>query len=331
MISGLKSMLSFELGRNPRIISRPNNFRKFIPPEFDGVLIISADFELAWAWRYAKSLNNSRAEMEKYAQKARQNIPVILDLCEQYNIPITWGTVGHLFLESCQKNKQGIGHAEIGRLEHFENKFWQYANGDWFDHDPCTSLEEDNAWYAPDLVQKIINSPVKHEIGCHSYSHIDCRDEICPPSVIKDELTACQKAADRFNIQLESFIFPGHTMGNFKALKECGYTSVRTNYVNEIGYPTKDKNGLWHFPATAEIIMKPNWSEGYNLYRYRKIIDRTIKNKALTNLWFHPSIPCETTRILFEGIFQYLSDQKNRIWVATMKDYTHWLNQNAEQ
>jgi len=325
MISAIKSMISFEVGRNPRVMPRPADPRAFLPSGVDGVIIFSADFELGWAWRYAKGLTDPRAESEAYARRARTNIPVILELCERHDMPITWATVGHLFLDHCTKSADGLAHPHLRRLPYFENKWWRYATGDWFEYDPCSSLQENDAWYAPDLVQQIIDSPVAHEIGCHTFSHIDCRDEVCPPAVMESELQASREAAGHFGLQLESFVFPGHTMGNFKTLRAQGYTSVRTNYINEIGYPHKDEHGLWRFPATAEIIMNPAWSEKYNLYRFRKIIDRTVKHRAVANLWFHPSLPPRTVPVLFETIFKHLHTYGRRVWVTTMREYTRWL------
>lgn len=319
-------MASFEVGHNPRVVRCPENIRDFIPAPYKGVLIISADFELAWAWRYAKTLGGRTEAAEEYARIARVNVPEILRLCEEYHIPITWGTVGHLFLEQCQAGEAGLAHTEIDRLAYFENEYWRYTEGDWFGHDPCTSWRENDAWYAPDLVDQILASPVKHEIGCHTFSHIDCSDEHCPPAVIRDELAACQKAANNFDIKLESFIFPGHTMGNFQTIKECGYTSVRVNYANQIGYPVRDEFGLWHLPATAEIIMNPKWGESYNLYRFRRIIKRTLRNQAVANLWFHPSLPSATVVPLFKTIFQYANMHRGQLWVTTMRDYVGWLN-----
>lgn len=329
MISSLKSMASFAMGRNPRLASLPERLDAFIPPQVDTVLILSADFELGWAWRYAKGLTDPAAEAEAYAHRARKNIPVILDLCERYGMPITWATVGHLFLDRCSMDDDGLTHPELQRLPYFENAWWSYQSGDWFEHDPASSLADNDAWYAPDLVEQILAAPAGHEIGCHTFSHIDCRDEVCPPSVLRGELLAAQQAADRFGIKLESFVFPGHTMGNFQVLKEMGYTSARTNYVNEIGYPRKDEYGLWHFPATAEIIMDPRWSERYNLYRYRKIMARSLGHRALVNFWFHPSLPTDTTANLFGGLFAEMRPMKDRIWVTTMQDYTAWLNEQA--
>ena len=43
--------------------------------------------------------------------------------------------------------------------------------GDWFKADPCTNLQTDPNWYAPDLIKLIRDSKVKHEIGSHTFSH----------------------------------------------------------------------------------------------------------------------------------------------------------------
>ena len=327
MISGIRSKISFELGRNPRIAARPESTRKYVPREFDCVLLISADFELAWAWRYAIGKQGSLPDPLQFARQARQNIPLILDLCDTYRIPITWGTVGHLFLDSCRRSEKGMAHASLSRLPYFRNEWWAYESGDWFDADPCSSLESDNAWYAPDLIEKILASRAGHEIGCHTFSHIDCSDAICPEKVIVDELKQCQEAAAKFGVRLESFIFPGHTMGNFEAIKKCGFTSVRTNYLNEIGYPVKDEFGLWRFPASAEMIRKPAWSLSYNLYRYRKMVERATRNKAVLNLWFHPSMPTADAPGLFEGIFRAIRQTGKKCWVTTMREYRMWLDE----
>src|SRR6266481_6123338 len=56
---------------------------------------VSADFELSWAFRqHRKEVAQDRGRRE------RENIPYLLHIFERYNFPITWATVGHLFLES---------------------------------------------------------------------------------------------------------------------------------------------------------------------------------------------------------------------------------------
>ena len=202
------------------------------------------------------------------------NIPKILDLCDKYNIPITWATVGHLFLEKC-KRENGLPHSNIKRLPYFENKYWKFDNGDWFQNDPCSNWKDAPEWYAPDLIKDILSRKVNHEIGCHTFSHIDCRDEVCSSEVFESEMLACIKLAKKYGIELKSFVHPGHTIGNLDSLVKLGFTSFRTDYRNLLGYPKKHKNGLWEFEQTAEFVYRPEWSIKYHIYRYKKIIDRS--------------------------------------------------------
>ena len=135
-----------------------------------GMVIFSADFEMAWAFRYSKTRKEQAVRM---GLKEREQFPQILDLFNSHHIPVTWATVGHLFLESCECSKNNPAHPEMVKPEYFENRNWKFDSGEWYQHDPCTNREEDPAWYAPDLIKQILESDVPHEIGCHTFSHID--------------------------------------------------------------------------------------------------------------------------------------------------------------
>jgi len=168
--SSLKTFLqklSFFLGRNPRIVRR-DDWKKFIPAPYKSVVVISSDFELAWASRYTKSSPFPLQKAKDNARVERENLPKIIALCEQFNIPVTWLTVGHLFLQSCTKI-DGISHPELPRLPHFENEWWRFEGKDWFEYDPGTDYRKDPLWYCPDLIELILQSKVKHEIGCHTF------------------------------------------------------------------------------------------------------------------------------------------------------------------
>ena len=116
------SKLKFALGLNP-IVEHRDNIGRFIPEPYKAVVLIQADFELAWAWRFSRNFPDSFGESEKIGLLERDNIPQIIHLCDKYNIPVTWATVGHLFLERCSVTN-GFIHPEIKRLPYFENKFW---------------------------------------------------------------------------------------------------------------------------------------------------------------------------------------------------------------
>jgi peptidoglycan/xylan/chitin deacetylase (PgdA/CDA1 family) len=320
------SKLKFKLGYNPKIVKTRNN-NKFIPESYKSVFIFYADFELAWAWRYSKDYINRKDEVKKIAQLERANVPEIIKLCEKYDIPITWATVGHLFLENCNKNNSKT-HPEIKRNDYFENDYWIYNKGDWFDDDPCGNYEDNPEWYCPDLIEAIINSEVKHEIGCHTFSHIDCRDEVCNSEVFNSEIVKCKELGELFNIKMKSFVHPGHTIGNLENLFKSGFESFRTDYGNILGYPVKDKSGLWEIKGTMELAYRKKWDVDFNIIFYKTIIDRAIKNNLLCVFWFHPSFDKTCLEKIFPEVLLYLKEKSDKVWITTAGNYTNWLNKN---
>ncbi|MEN8121651.1 MAG: polysaccharide deacetylase [Bacteroidota bacterium] len=322
------SKLSFELGRNPKV-ERRKDWQNFIPKPYKAVLIISADFELAWAFRFTKTEKNPVENALKKARLARKNIPGLIELSDKYNIPITWATVGHLFLETCSKNDK-IAHSELKRLDYFESPYWKFDKGDWFDADPCTNIESNPEWYAPDLIENIKKSRTKHEFGCHTFSHIDCRESVCSPDVFKSELKECRKLAESKELDLKSFVYPGHTIGNINYLKGLGFSSYRSNFINTLGHPVRRKDGLWEHKSTVEFDIRPNWSMKYHVYRYKKLIDRAIKNNTTCHFWFHPSFSNRFLTEIMPKLFKYMDQKRSDIWITTMGEYTEWLNQNIK-
>lgn len=315
------------MGRNPKLKKR-KDWRKFIPEPYEAVLIISADFEIAWAWRYVKNYENPLQKALEMAQTERENVPQIINLCEKYYIPITWLTVGHLFLESCSK-ENGIPHSEIPRPAPFENEWWKYSGRDWFEHDPGTDFKTDPLWYCPDLIRMILESKVQHEMGCHTFSHIDCHDNVCSPELFKAEIAACEEAVKSFGIgKMESFVHPGHTIGNLGALAELGFTNYRTDYANILGYPKKHENGLWEFGTTLEIEFKKNWSISSQISRYIKTVKRAIRNHSVAYFWFHPSCDKVLVNQIMPSVFDWLDKNRGDFWITTQGEYVNWLNRS---
>lgn len=297
----------------------------FIPEGYRSVVTITADFELAWAWRYSKSVSDPLKRAVEKAESERENLPLILKLCDKYMIPVTWATVGHLFLSSCQPQNE-IVHPEIKQIENFENDYWSFSGKDWFEYDPCTDVNSAPHWYCPDLIEQIKDSVVKHEIGCHTFSHIDCSDNICSPDVISSELSECIKLADLHGIKMKSFVHPGHTIGNLETISSFGFTSYQTDK-NILGYPEK-KNNIWELKRTMEMTWREGWSEKYHIYRYKKIIDKAVKTKSVCNLWFHPSMPSRFVNNILPSIFQHLhklSESKD-IYLSTAGSYIDYID-----
>jgi len=325
LFKSTKSRLSFVLERNPKVEKSRMDFRKFVPYPYDGVVMISADFELAWAWRFDKLNNDPVNNSLVLARKERKNIPKLIELSERYHIPVTWGTVGHLFLNECKSTAPGP-HPELDRLSHFENEWWKFDKGDWFAHDPCSSQESDPEWYAPDLIKLILASKVGNEIAGHTFSHINCSDDTCPANVLEGELKASQKAAAVFGLELESFIFPGHTMGNYNTIRKVGYSSMRTNFINVLGYPHLHPNGLWEHKTTMELCYNDLFSVKHNIKRYMIVIEKCIKKHQVCNFWFHPSFADINIESILPRIYNILGSNRKNLWITTMNEYTKWLN-----
>ncbi len=199
---GKLSKLAFTLSN--RLVPKKDNIDscKKYPNGEKGGLIISADFEMAWAWRYTKT----GADFIEKGHIERMNFPQIINLLEKYNVPITFATVGHLFLDNCKRGD----HDWMKRIPHF-NDHWRFTEGDWYDHDPYDSYKNAPEWYGLDLIQRLQGSTVKHEIGTHTFSHIDFSYKNCPAKVADDEIRACCDAASKLGINLKSMVFPGGT------------------------------------------------------------------------------------------------------------------------
>ena len=317
--------LKFALGIKPAV-ERAAGGEIYLPPGVKAVVTITADFELAWSWRYTKAVKDSYHYAISKARIARTNVPAILRLSEEFAIPITWATVGHLFLESCRRGTKRA-HEEIPPIAPYRGRYWDFAGDDWFEYDPCSNYLTAPEWYAPDLVRSILDSTVPHEIGCHTFSHIDCNEEVCPTEVFEAELRECKKAADRFGLQLKSFVHPGHRIGHLKELAAQGFTSYQTDPGNVLGWPRGDESGLWELKRTAEFEFRPEWSIGYHIKRYRTIIDRALRHGRVCNFWFHVSVDTRFVEAVLPSVFSYLrARREDGVQVYTVGKYVDYLN-----
>lgn len=324
MIKAQLSKVKFAMGLSPEVVKGVDH-RKFIPEKYSSVVLISADFELAWAWRYSKGFSDSYNESLIKARQERKNVPKIVSLCERFNIPITWATVGHLFLDSCKK-ESGKVHPEMPRLDHFENQYWKFEGEDWYEYDPCSDFESDPEWYCPDLIRQIKESPVEHEMACHTFSHIDCRDGICSPELMRAELRKCKELAEKEGFNLSSFVHPGHTIGNLDILKEEGFTNFRTDNRNVLGYPIEHGDAFWELEQTAEFNIRKEWSSKYHVKRYKELVRRSMRTNTVCVFWFHPSFDHEMIDSIWPEFFEYLDSIRDQVWITTHEKYFEFLN-----
>jgi len=269
------------------------------------MVILSADFEMAWAFRFSKK---SASDAEPIGIQERENVPEIVRQLDKYRIPVTWATVGHLFLEGCKK-ENGMPHSNMPRPDFFENKNWRFQEGDWYQHDPCSDYKKAPAWYAPDLVDLIIHAKAGHEIGCHTFSHTDFTYRNCPPSLALAELKECKKHAGRKGLKIRSMVFAGGTAGNYETLKKEGFICYRYNGVYDIDMPSVDRFGLVAFPSSYCLGEREyNWNAATCFNVAKSHIVRAIRYKSSCHLWFHPSMSPWYLKEVFPQVMAYLAE-----------------------
>jgi hypothetical protein len=271
---------------------------------------ISADFELNWAWR-----SLSPANAESHGESTRRNFPLILALAREYDIPLTWATVGHLFLSECKK-VNGRAHHEMPRPS--RNELW---DGDWYRHDPCTDAQQSPLWYAPDLIEQIANERVGHEIGTHSFSHIDFRPDCSSDELVRRELEECIRVMAPFGIKPSSLVFPfNHQRPSLDVLAGSGITAVRWRDARAVlSYPERTHSGVYKIRESMSLRAPKR----YDLVdKCRIMLHKAAERRAAFHFWFHP---CDD-RALFENEFRRIlasvaeARQTGMAWPATMRE-----------
>ena len=184
--------------------------------EIRGAFVVSLDFELHWGVRDRKSLTGPyRANL----LGAREVIPRLLDLFDEFDIAATWATVGFLFA-NCREEL----------IHHFPHIRPAYNNEAL---NPYTELlgereEDDPLHYAPSLVS-MIKVRQRQEIGTHTFSHYYCLETGQTEESFLADLKSAVCIAAKRGVDLKSIVFPRNQVNvrYLSCLKEVGITSYR--------------------------------------------------------------------------------------------------------
>ncbi len=162
-----------------------------------GAFVFSLDFELAWGYQHLPHAPDLRP--------LYRIVPQILDIFKTYDVSATWAAVGHLMLSHEQ------AQSEYPRI----------------DGVPYHGEEGTEVFYAPALVQSILDCPTHQELACHSFTHAPIGSSRCPADVARQELQRCQVAGEKWGRRMESVVFPWNVVGRVDLLEECGYKCYR--------------------------------------------------------------------------------------------------------
>lgn len=186
-----------------------------------GIFNISLDFELHWGC--FETMKVIDEPTEQYFFNTRKAIPEMLRIFQQFELHVTWATVGMLYRENATEWKNNLpplipsfANPEVSAYE------WVKKNG--------FLEEEDPFHFAPRLVD-LVNSTPHQEIGTHTYAHYFCLEKGQTKEEFRADLEMAVKVAATKGIRLHSLVFPRNQYNSayLEICTELGIQIVRTN------------------------------------------------------------------------------------------------------
>jgi len=198
-----------------------------------GIFVISLDFELHWGVRDHRTVADYRENL----LGARQAIPALLDLFRHHDVHATWATVGFLFFD----NKKDLLAGLPSTLPQYtDERLSPYADLDDIGPDEAS----DPFHYGASLLRLIRATPGQ-EIATHTFSHYLCLERGQSHAAFEEDLRAAQRAAQHFDVQLRSLVFPRNQVNHdyLEACARAGITAYRGNQKSWLYAAADDGHG----------------------------------------------------------------------------------------
>src|SRR5262249_21214949 len=154
---------------------------------------------------------------------------------------------------------------------------------------PCSDVRRAPGWYAPDLIQQITASRVAHEIGTHSFSHINFEAKYSNADVVCAELEICHEAMKPFGLRPTTLIFPRNQAeySHLPLMAAAGITAVRHRDRSvRLSYPERLRSGVYRIYESMNLRTARHYDY---LDKVKIFIHKAIERHAVYALWFHPS------------------------------------------
>ncbi len=244
-----------------------------------GKLTISIDLELAWGiWDHL-----SDEDLRLVETGERPICTALIELFERYRVPATWAIVAALLDEGSSGRHRG----------------------------------PKSCWYAPDIIERLVNTKAGHEIGSHSGRHIYFDQASAVDA--RDDIQFAKSVHRAHSLSFDSFVYPRGLLGHLDILAEAGLKTCNYADVGWINVPRRagrrvgqvanlvDKllpippqpaaleqcGPLIHIPKSM-LLMGRNGLRRFALpavtrAKLRSGLDRARQTGGIFHLWFHPS------------------------------------------
>ena len=277
-----------------------------------GALVISLDFEINWGVRDQQTLAQYGANL----LGVRQAVPAMLALFAEYDLHVTWATVGLLFFD----NKADM----LANLPAVRPNYADPALSPYLAMDSVGESEEQDPYhFGLSLINQIRATPGQ-EMASHTFCHYYCLERGQTVETFRHDMEAAVRVAARQGLTLKSLVFPRNQY-NATYLATCeaaGITSYRGNeqswiykerseeqqslykrgarlldaYWNLSGEHTAswaDMAASFPYNIPASRFLRP-WSgrlkalEGLRLRRIMRGMEHAARQGEVYHLWWHP-------------------------------------------
>jgi len=181
-----------------------------------GTITLSIEVELGWGMHDMGVFSHISDDRSAEEMALRR----ILDCCDDNDVQISFDIVGHLYQDSCSGSHAG-----------------PYPDS-WWENDPGTNQKENPQFYAPGLIESIIDRRTPHEICTHTYTHIlaeEVSDEL-----VRHELQSAHEIHEQWGLPApSSIVMPRHHSVNYEILNEFDIRTIRRP-IQQYGMPDAD-------------------------------------------------------------------------------------------
>jgi peptidoglycan/xylan/chitin deacetylase (PgdA/CDA1 family) len=220
-----------------------------------GKFVISLDFEINWGVRDQQTLEQYGANL----RGVRQVVPALLALFKEYNLRVTWATVGLLFFD----NKTTL-------LENLPVVRPQYADPNLSPYQAMDMIGDnetvDPYHFGNSLINQIRTTPGQ-EIATHTFCHYYCLERGQTAQEFRHDLEAAIRVARAQGLELRSLVFP-RNQANIAYLPICaelGITSYRGNETSWI-YKERTEEQQSLYKRGARLLDAYLSLSGHNCY-----------------------------------------------------------------
>jgi len=288
-----------------------------------GRIYFSFDFEIGWG-----DVTNPRwkiRESRDVYKKMRSTLPVLLTALDQFEIPVTWATVGAMLQPV---DKVSLDHLPVDA------------------RDLCTRVlanANSDSFFGRDLFEMVLAANVQHDIACHSYSHVPWHYNGVDAEYVSNDLVRFFEVMTEFGLSPDRLVFPENREGFYDVLAANGINLVRTAPVDG-GYRTRATYLMGQVldlpPAVAEMedksgVVRHTGSMLFNsgpgkLYRLPLVYQRAIRTVSAVaagrmssaHFWLHPFNFAESAGLLkcFTSVLRKVADERDagRIQIECM-------------